>query len=355
MAATGHAAFRVDANPEIGLGHLRRCATLLRRLSADGFVVRLVSRDRFGAAFAPLIGGIPVSRIVSGDEETDAAATLSAVGPAPAGPSWMIVDHYGLGERWERTVREAGHRVLAIDDNRSRAHCADILVSDTDAPFGPELNRAPAGARELLGAKYALIEPDFAYSSDEAPSTGSRKRLLVSYGGSDPTDETSKALEAVRLLRADAAAGGRLGEVDVVVGPANPRSARLLALAESVPGTNMHLAPASLAPFLRRADLFLTAGGNSLVEALAMRKPCLVTTASGNQALMVAQLLEQGAIVSIGDHAGVGPRDVAAAVTAAVADFERLSAGARERALFDHHGARRISEMIQSMSRGMNS
>ena len=149
MKNRGDIAVRVDANSEIGLGHLRRCVTLIRQLKQDRFTVRLIGRFRFIKEIQSLIEDISVFWLEDnptlqwdefGNEVADAKASLAIIGPPPIKPSWVIVDHYGLGEQWERIIREAGHRVLVIDDFRNRRHVADILVSDTNARFDPTLN-----------------------------------------------------------------------------------------------------------------------------------------------------------------------------------------------------------------------
>ena len=355
-------AVRVDANSEVGLGHLRRCVTLMRQLRDDGFHVRLIGRYRFGRDIEPLLAEFPHSwledvevvsqqQLTLTDEVHDAEATLAIIGRDPAGSSWVIVDHYGLGERWERIMREAGYGVLVIDDFRTRRHCADLLVSDTSAPFDPALNGGPGAAREFVGAQYAIVDPEFAFAAETSSSGDRLKRLLVSYGGSDSTDETIKALEAVRLLRQSEPGRAWLDRVDVVVGPANTRKADVLRSARDLENVSVHVAPKSLAPLMRQADLFLTAGGNSMVESLTMRKPCLVTLTSDNQALMVAHLLEQRVIVSLGDHSKVGPLDVAQAVTGILSEYEPLAQRIREQPVFDHLGARRTSAALQAAIR----
>jgi UDP-2,4-diacetamido-2,4,6-trideoxy-beta-L-altropyranose hydrolase len=351
-------AVRVDANSEIGLGHLKRCLTLIRELRADGFNVRLLGRYRFGKEIETLVEGVPVEWLEDRevfipqgrepeDDSWDAEASLSLIGQYPDGLSWVVVDHYGLGERWERTIREAGHRVLVIDDFRNRRHFADILVSDTNIPFGPTLNES--WALELVGAQFALVDPEFAFSDDTSSSVESKKQLLICYGGSDPTDETTKALEAVRLLRHDEQRRQRLGRVDVVVGHANMRKDEVVRFAQRIEDVFVHVAPRSLAPLMRRTDLFLTAGGNSMVEGLTMRKPCLVTLTSDNQTLMVSQLVETRAIVSLGEHALVGPTDVAQAVSGILSDYEQFACNVRSRPIFDRFGARRISAALQAI------
>jgi len=358
LKGLGDVTVRVEASSEIGIGHLRRCVTLMRQLRIDGFNVRLIGAQRFGEAIETLVEDMPVfwlddresgidRKQYSGNEVWDAEATLSLIGRYPEGSSLVAVDHCRLGEQWERIIREAGHRVLAIDDFRDRRHCADILVGDSAAPFDPLLNSYTGKAQVLVGADFALVDPEFAFSEQVPSSADSRKRLLVSYGGADPTDETTKALEAIRLLRRDRRCSEWLGRVDVVVGHANLRAAEVIGLAQGIEDVIVHIAPGSLAPLMRKTDVFLTAGGNSMIEALTMQKPCLVTLTSDNQTLMVDQLLEQRAILSLGNHAMVSPRDVAKAMTKLLSDYEQFANDIRIRPIFDHFGARRISAAIQ--------
>ena len=101
-------------------------------------------------------------------------------------------------------------------------HHADLLVSDSDAPFDEPMNERSAEAWTLVGREYALVGSEYEYSPSHAARRAGPKRLLVSYGGSDGTGETMKALGAVRSLRADAATSDTMGRVDVVVGQLNP-------------------------------------------------------------------------------------------------------------------------------------
>jgi len=358
VTGIGQVAVRVDADAAIGLGHLRRCVTLANQLRIDGFTVRLITGRSLAPAIEPFAGGFGVftleeaaGRESAHDERQDAEATLSIIGRHPAGVSWVIVDSYRLGNQWERVIREAGHRVLAIDDYRDRRHHADLLLSDIDAPFDPALNGAASGARELTGPEFALIDPEFRYDDVRQKPGREPRRLLASYGSSDPTDETTKAMQAIRLLRSDPECRARLGTVDVVVGPTNPRAPALSRAAEGIGNVDFHLAPGSLAPLLRGTDLFLTAGGNSMVEALAMRKPCIVTVTSDNQALMVDRLNVRGAIRSLGSHETVDPQGIADAIAATLKDYERVATSVHSRAIFDHLGPARVCRVVKTMSR----
>ena len=345
---TACAAFRVDAGPQIGLGHLRRCVTLAHRLREDGIEVRFLAGSPYPEGVRPWLTGIDVHAIhaLNASEQEDARATVAALCETGMRAGVVVVDHYGLAEPWERLVRAAGHRVVAIDDLRHRRHCADVLVSDTDAPFDPALNSCPGPTLVLAGPQYALIGPEFARPAADRNNPLAPVNLLVSYGGSDPTDETRKALEALRLLRQR---GVRLGAVAVVIGPAHANARALAQLALEADKATVHVAPESLAPLLRGAGLFLTAAGNSLAEALCVGLPCLVTVTAANQQAMVDMLAVSGAIINVGQSDEVTVQSLATAIERVLRDHERHASAARAQHLFDHLGAARIAMAVQSL------
>jgi UDP-2,4-diacetamido-2,4,6-trideoxy-beta-L-altropyranose hydrolase len=358
--------FRVDVGPAIGIGHLRRCLTLAAEFHERGCKVCLVCGERLESALEPLVAPYTVYRLedVLRDaqphdtqppdaidaEMRDADATLLVIGHRRSAESWVVLDNYRFGYRWERRVREAGHRILVIDDYRDRKHHADVLLSEAESPFNPTLNELADLARVLVGREYALVDPDYAFSSLVANVRAGTKRLLVTYGGSDPTGETSKALEAMRELRNDKVFGAEVGRVDIIVGPANPKSAEIMRAAEGLSGVLVHKGPLSLGPLMRKADLILTAGGNSMVEALTLRKPCIVTVTGDNQALMVGRLLAEGAIRSLGHHAMVKPHDILKKTTDVLADFDTFAVFVASKPLFDHLGAHRIASAVLTPS-----
>src|SRR5262249_34821197 len=166
------AAFRVDAGPEIGIGHLRRCLTLAAALRHRGCDVRFVSRHRLGHELAPVLASYSTSWLEGmpdgsdsldpSSELGDAERNLTFLGHPRTDASWVVVDSYRLGHLWERKIRSAGFRICAIDDYRSRLHHADLLVSDSELPFDPALNDTTSAPRQLVGRRYALLDPDCA-------------------------------------------------------------------------------------------------------------------------------------------------------------------------------------------------
>jgi len=347
-------AFRVDADADIGIGHLRRCLTLAAALKQRGCDIRFVTRHRLRHDLAPALASYSTGALErmpgepdGGDlssERGDAERTLALLGHPPTDSCWVVIDSYRLGRLWERTIRSAGFRICAIDDYRNRLHHADLLVSDSELPFDPALNDVGGTSRHLVGRRYALLDADFR-AAEYAPSTGPI-RVLVCYGGSDPTGETLKGLAALRILGNDRNLCERVGRIDVVVGPANRHVADVERAIEQIRDAVVHRAPPSLPPLMRMADLVLTAGGNTMIEALALRRTCIVTVTGDHQASMVARLKAEELIYSLGGHAATTPNDVLAMLARALNEGGSMAARIRSVAPFDHLGAGRVADAM---------
>jgi spore coat polysaccharide biosynthesis predicted glycosyltransferase SpsG len=159
-----------------------------------------------------------------------------------------------------------------------------------------------------------------------------------------------KALEAIRKLKNDRETCNQVGRVDIVVGLENPNSLTIPRAAERIPEAFVHQSVYSLAPLARQADLVLTAGGNTMVEALALRKPCIVTITGNNQTLMVNDLDSEGVIRSLGEHAAVRTDDVLTMIKCVLNDFDAFAARIVSKGLFDHLGAKRIASAMLELS-----
>ena len=341
---TRHVVIRADAGADIGIGHVTRCATLASALFARGYTPLFVTRRDSASLVSRLALEFDVEAIDALDWDQDASASRAVIASLGATASWIVVDHLQLDDRWERAMRVSGARLLAFDDMRDIRHCVDVVVSDTDVPF-PAAGAGCGPRRDLLGPRYALVASAFA-PDPRQPAIG-RHHVLISYGGSDPTGETEKALAAVALVR-DGVDSDLLGDVTVVIGHANTRADQIIADVNALDDVQVAYAPPSLAPYLRACDLFLCAGGQSMIEALAVRRNCLVTITAPNQSLGVKRVANAGLVRALGAHSTVDMHHVERALGSTFKELCRLNEEL-EHSPFDNLGASRIVEAMMSI------
>lgn len=327
------AVFACAAGPDIGAGHAMRCLTLAQALEAHGWRTRFAVTST-AIATVPTLGlHDPLTVAAPGGAEEIAAA----VGRCDL----LVVDDYGLDSEFESECRSFAARIFVIDDLADRGHDCDVLLdqnlSTSESDYG---SRVPSHCRLLIGTRYALLRPEFARLRPAALVRRRQahlpRRLLVSFGATDPGNLTETAILAVR--EAD------LGLiVDAVLGPGAPHLERIVGLAGNRGDVHLKVGVSDMADPMAAADMSLGAGGTTAWERCCMGLPGLVATMADNQRANVDALAAAGAVDLLGWHANISVADIAAGLAALCGDVGRIAAMAEAAAgICDGQGADRV-------------
>jgi len=326
--------FRVDAAPYMGVGHLARCLSLARRLSDQGARVAFVCRDFAGAAIdwveregfelfrLPPLPAPANTRDTSSwlacPADEDALQTLGILQRSGVKVDWLVVDHYGIGAAWERAAKAACRRMLVIDDLANRAHDCDLLLDQSLRDGNPYATKVPESCIVLLGPAYALLREEFLLARRGCTvRSGEIRRIVVFFGGSDPTHDTLKTLDALR------SAGAGL-QADIIVGSMNQACDRIEQACLQTPGCDFHVQVNDMAERLARADLAIGAGGTASWERLALGLPSIVVQQAENQRENVTQLAKCGVVINLGSSDFVDSGHIQVALTSLRSQPERL-------------------------------
>ena len=313
-------AFRVDSTIEMGTGHLVRCLTLAGELRRAGAAAYFISRKLPGggealvrqSGFELLLlpepkGGLQTAREherwLGVPWKQDAAETSEALRALSKPPDWLIVDHYGIDDRWESLVRTGMSKLMVIDDLADRKHMADLLL---DQNVYPNMERrydglVPQACLRLLGPLYALVRPEFLEIRRPAwkPPEPGRERLLVFLGGADAQDQTSKVLRALNSF----ADGQRF--IDVVIGSANPHRAAVVQLCAAMQGVRVHQQTQDMAVLMSGAHLAIGGGGTTTWERCLLGLPSITLVMAQNQRAATEAVAAAGATINLGWFEGV--------------------------------------------------
>ncbi|GGN93192.1 UDP-2,4-diacetamido-2,4,6-trideoxy-beta-L-altropyranose hydrolase [Saccharibacillus kuerlensis] len=293
--------FRVSASPQVGIGHFMRCLTLARMLSALKVRIHFICNKDLSKKFVGILQEEGFSLSLSGlaaesvfHIEQDADLVISTL--KGQRPEWLVIDHYGIDANWERKLRPYVGKILVIDDLANRPHDCDILL---DQNLYPHLELRYKGliaseTRTLLGPSYVLLRPEF-YKQNESQVRSTIKKVIVNFGGSDPTGETVKLLEALKF-GTDALKGTCF---NIVAGPSNSRREEIRLMCEKVENA-FYYEQIALEELLGDTDLAIGAGGISMWERCFMGVPAGVIIVAENQVEAVAEAESQGLIWNLG-------------------------------------------------------
>lgn len=294
--------FRVDASVEIGSGHLMRCLTLAERLSLDGYEVAFVCLDLTGVMFELLdskkIRAEKISKMPNSSQEIDALMTIEAAHKLfPDGIDWLVVDHYGLDAKWEKAMRTYTHNLFVIDDLANRMHECDLLL---DQNYYLDLESrykglVPDSCIKLLGPSFVLLRDEFiSQKRTIREKDGYIKRILVFFGGSDPSNQTQRVLDALMLLQLNEI------EVDVVVGMTNPNKDSIKVHCDQSTALNFYCQVSNMAELISKADLAIGAGGGAMWERCYLGLPTITVVFAKNQERTTEDVSKTGAIKYLG-------------------------------------------------------
>ncbi|GAB6158043.1 UDP-2,4-diacetamido-2,4,6-trideoxy-beta-L-altropyranose hydrolase [Desulfotomaculum varum] len=314
--------FRVDSSREIGSGHVMRCLTLANALKERGHGTFFICRDFNGnignlicdkgheLVYLPYRQGNKVcnDRVfhaswLGANWQQDAEDTVAVLRQRFGRPAdWLVVDHYAIDERWEKELLPYARKIMVIDDLADRPHICDVLLDqnlyeDMERRYD---NLVPPGAVKLLGPRYALLRPEF-YDARQnlRHRDGTVRRILVFFGGSDVTNETLKALKAVKMLnRPDIA-------VDVVIGSANPHKEEIIAFCQDMSQATLHCQVDNMAQLMVQADLAIGAGGTTTWERCCVGLPALIISIAKNQMGISRAVHMVGSAIYLGEKNNV--------------------------------------------------
>lgn len=295
---------RADASTEIGTGHVMRSLALAQAWRGTGGGVSFVCHCESDALKKRILdegfGLIEIRRPHPDPCDLEKVlGFLRKTGPGEeSGSPWLVLDGYHFDPAYQKASRDAGFKVLVIDDYNHQTHYhADILLNQNIKAESLEYI-CDQDTVFLLGTKYALIRNEFLRREkkiQEFPMVASK--VLVTLGGADPDNLMLKVLQALKLLDI------RGLEVKIVVGPANRHLEQIEKEIQGVRSLSQGfqiVQNGDMPSLIAWADMAVSAGGITCWELAFMGVPFLVLVMAENQRDIAQRLEDAGAAIDIG-------------------------------------------------------
>lgn len=283
---------RADATPQIGTGHVMRCLALAQAAEKVGITVHLVGRVRVPWVQDRLqqenINFIPLSDNVPEHENpTELIEQIRQI--KPISQSWVVLDGYHFGLECQKAVREAGYKLLLIDDYAHLPeYSCDILLNQN---IGSDRLVYHGDIRQkLLGSKYVLLRREFVEARNVAEQrewSGEVENILISLGGGDFISflqNIAKQIELPELASCTVRiiAGSMCEDVIQDCFSKCPAKIEVIKRVMDMPS------------LLLDTDLCISAGGSTCWELCCLGIPFLTVGIAENQTKIIQIFEEQG-------------------------------------------------------------
>ena len=300
----------------VGLGHVARCVALGAAWRHHGGTATLIAAglpqlwvDRCEAA------GITISDVPS-----------DAVAVAPSGPAaWTVFDGYHTSIEAQRVARDAGSKVLVIDDHGSiGAYSTDLVVDQNLGATGqPYVTGSGSGNDPrpvvALGPRYLLLRDEFRAIGGTHAAIEHPRHVLIAAGGQPGGIVRERMDQLAANLR------GLGFEVEFLDGAGD------------------------VAALMASADLAVAASGSSAYELCAAGTPAVLVSLAANQQPVAARLAAAGAAVDLGPLEAVSTGTLSTAVVELAADVAgRDAMSTIGRTLVDTDGTQRVIAQMRA-------
>lgn len=302
--------FRVDANTEIGYGHLMRCVAMAQELHSlkieVSFLVSKPSENIRKRLEEDAFTCIPVKAVPGSSE--DALETAGYAASVKA--SWIGIDGYQFNGKYQKYLKDKGFSLFFIDDY---GHCehyfADIILNQNISATEDYYKSREDYTELLMGTDYVLLREEFkAYRKFRRKIFGRAEKILITIGGSDPYNVTLKALEGIEKT------GLKNLEVKVITGGANPNIAAIENFAcKSGAGLKIEILKdiKNMSEIMAWADIAVSGGGSTCWELALLGLPALVTAWADNQRPIADALGKKEIAVNLGWHEKITADNIA--------------------------------------------
>ena len=341
---------RVDASLQIGIGHVMRCLTLAQGLQEKGIKVKFICRKHKGNLIDKIRSkGFHTYELESSDEKNidSKLAHASWLGVTQQKDvedcinilkikktDWLIVDHYGLDEQWQKSLKPYYKKLMVIDDLADRQFDCDVLLNQN---FGSHkdhyINKLPKSCKLLIGCEYALLRPEFlklrSQALEKRRNTKKIKNILISMGGSDIKNITYDILRDI----------DNNYNVVVALGKDSPHNIIIKDHSKNK-GIKIIIDADNMAELMFNADLAIGAAGSTSWERCCSGLPTLVYITADNQNEIAENLQEVGAVKIV--------KNLKKDLLAIVSDFSLWKSMSKiSNKVCDGHGVNKVIKYLQ--------
>jgi UDP-2,4-diacetamido-2,4,6-trideoxy-beta-L-altropyranose hydrolase len=243
-------------------------------------------------------------KIISGSLKKDLKQTIDFAGKINA--DVIITDSYELNEKYLNELKNRTNvLIVTIDDlNELKYYPSDIVLNQNIYATKMRYN-CSKGTKLLLGIKYALLRKEFRkYIGMRKPISGSVKKILVTFGGSDLQNLTLKTVKALNTLDGDF-------EVTLILGRGFKRKKELYKeIGKSKRKFRVKENIEDISKLMFESDVAISAAGSTSYELAFMGLPSIMICQAKNQYRIAEEMCKIGFSINLGPGGDVSTEKI---------------------------------------------
>lgn len=249
--------FRVDGDYDIGLGHIYRTLTLANRLVFHHNIFFVMDSARELGIQKVQEYHYPIKTFSNKDEMATALDEIK--------PDIIINDVLDTNREYIKSLQSKGYFVVNFEDLGEGTEYANIVINALYENSYPPQNH-------YYGYKYECLRDEFYIFPAKKPEPDV-KAILITFGGTDPNDLTSRTLCAIEKL------DPKTIKINVILGKGYRPKEKLYEYISLLREKGSHIDVKEnvrlMAKEMSEADLVITSNGRTIYEVASIGTPCI--------------------------------------------------------------------------------
>ena len=283
---------RVDANKEIGTGHVMRCLSIAEELRRKSEKVFFLVADESSKQFVINYGFSSIclhSQWNNMEQELDILLKLIFDRQIKQ----LLVDSYFVTELYLRTLHQYIN-LAYIDDLNSFIYPVDTLINYNIFADRVKYQKQYQLTELLLGCTYVPLRKEFQKVKKSVPC--GRKKILITSGGTDNYNVISNLLDELKWK-----SWFNNVEFHIILGKFYSCAFELQKRWLDCSNVFFYRNVTDISKYMTECDIAVTAGGSTVYELCACGLPSVIFTMADNQYAVANEFQKKGLIPWCGD------------------------------------------------------
>jgi UDP-2,4-diacetamido-2,4,6-trideoxy-beta-L-altropyranose hydrolase len=267
--------FRVDSSKEIGFGHLHRCLNLANHLKKNASIT-FISRNFKNSNLALIKKNkfkliILKKKLRVANQKKDALETINNINKKY---DLLIVDHYALGYKWEKSLSNFTKKLMVIDDYLTKKHFCNIILNYNFAVKKISYkNYFLKKTKFLLGSKYAIINSKY----NKVKKIKKELNKIFIFLGTDNRYTTKNILNILKKKKLFK------NKFEIVLTKGVRGFQSQIDFVKKLKNCNVYFGLPNLIKVIQKTQIGIVSGGQIVFECLKMGLPLIVFQTAKNQ------------------------------------------------------------------------
>lgn len=293
---------RVDGDYDVGLGHIYRTLTLANRLVFHHNIFFLMDKTRELGIQKVQEYHYPIKTFSNEDEMHTILDEIR--------PDIIINDVLDTDQEYITNLQSKGYFVVNFEDLGEGAEYANIVINALYENSYPPKNH-------YYGYKYECLRDEFYIFPTKKPEPDVNT-ILITFGGTDPNDLTSRTLQALEKLDL------KTITINVILGKGYRPKKKLHEYVSLLQKKGFHIDVKEnvrlMAKEMSEADLVITSNGRTIYEVASIGTPCISISQNEREARHLFVHNSHGPLY-LGIAYTISAEDIASAIKRLIDDY----------------------------------